>query len=259
MAVELEAGEVRARLLPEDGGRLGSLRVRDLELLLPRGDDPMRWGCYPMAPFAGRVRRGRFRFAGIEHRLETNLPPHAIHGTVFTRPWRDEGGGRLSIDLGAGWPFAGRAVQVVTLDADALHLRLEVHAEAEPFPASLGWHPWFPRRLARGDAVELRIPARTMYRRDAEGIPDGGTLPPPPGPWDDCFTAFSAPPELRWPRALTLRIESSVDHFVVYDEPEHAVCVEPQTGPPDALNLAPRRVEPGAPLVAEARFAWRLE
>jgi aldose 1-epimerase len=259
MAWESEAGAARVRVDAEAGGRVASLRVEDLELLVPKGADPLRWGLYPMAPFAGRVRRGRFRFAGIERTLATNLPPHAIHGTVFTRPWRDDGGGRFSIDLGAGWPFAGRALQEVSLAPDALSLRLEVHSDGEAFPASLGWHPWFPRRLARGEAVALRIPARAMYVRDAEGIPSGATVAPPPGPWDDCFTEFSAPPEVHWPGALRLCIESSADHFVVYDEPEHAVCVEPQTGPPDALNGAPFIVEPGRPLVATTRLSWSIE
>ncbi len=39
--------------------------------------------------------------------------------------------------------------------------------------------------------------------------------------------------------------------------PAHAICVEPLSGPPDALNIAPRLVEPGKPLVGEFRFAWQ--
>jgi aldose 1-epimerase len=44
---------------------------------------------------------------------------------------------------------------------------------------------------------------------------------------------------------------------VVFDRLSHAVCVEPQTGPPDALRLTPVLVEPGLPLIAEATFSWR--
>jgi aldose 1-epimerase len=43
---------------------------------------------------------------------------------------------------------------------------------------------------------------------------------------------------------------------VVFTEPEHAVCVEPQTGPPDELNLGPRVVSPASPLVARATWRW---
>ena len=38
--------------------------------------------------------------------------------------------------------------------------------------------------------------------------------------------------------------------------PEHAVCVEPQTGPPDGPNLAPHVVEPGSPLSVSMVVSW---
>ncbi len=46
------------------GGRLASLTVDGDELLYfgDPGTGPMGWGCYPMAPFAGRVRYGALGF-----------------------------------------------------------------------------------------------------------------------------------------------------------------------------------------------------
>jgi aldose 1-epimerase len=257
--IELEAGEARACIDPARGGRLARLEVGGLGLLLREQADPMRWGCYPMAPFAGRVRDGRFRFGRREHTLPCNLAPHAIHGTTLLRAWTDEGGGRISTPLGPDWPWPGRAVQRFTLGDDALEMTLEVHAEDAPFPASAGWHPWFPRRLERGGEAVLRLEAGAMYRRDQAGIPTGEFVPPTPGPWDDCFTRITSPPEIRWPGAIEIVLRTALDHFVVYDEPAHALCVEPQTGPPDALNLEPRIVAPGDPLVARVRMEWTLE
>ena len=51
---------------------------------------------------------------------------------------------------------------------------------------------------------------------------------------------------------------STCDHVVLYDQPRHAICVEPQTGPPDALNHLERAtlVRRGHPLVAEMSLAW---
>lgn len=260
--LELAAGEARATVEAGAGGRLTSLVIGGLELLRTGdGTNPMREGCFPMAPWAGRVRRGRFRHQGTEWRLPIDLPPHAIHGTVYARPWVvDEAGDdavAMRTDLGATWPFPGRAVQHLRLTPGALHLRLEVHADHTPFPASCGWHPWWRRHLERGGPAELRIDAASMWRRDSDGIPDGTLVPPGPGPWDDCFTGLRRPPVLRWPGALELTIDSSTDHVVVFDEPDDAVCVEPQTGPPDALTLMPATAAPGDPLVAEATIAWR--
>lgn len=220
-----------------------------------------------MVPFAGRVRDGRFEFGGRRHELRVNLPPHAIHGTVLERRWKAVDDRTITTELGPSWPFAGRAVQRFELAAGRLTCRLELHAD-EAMPASIGWHPWFRRRLlsttggARiGEAagpLELDLDAGAMFRRDATGIATGERVEPPPGPWDDCFTELRQPPVVRWPRFLELTIESDCPTWVVYTVPDHAVCVEPQTAPPDALNTgAASIVTPGRPLTAEMTWTWR--
>ena len=141
-----------------------------------------------MAPFAGRVRDASLAFAGATYALRPSLPPHAIHGTVLDRPWRLVGEGTIATDLGPDWPFAGWAVQRFDLGPDHLTFRLEVHGD-EPMPASIGWHPYFLRRLAGVDGeLELAFEAGAMYVRDAAGIATDRRIEPPPGPWDDTFT-----------------------------------------------------------------------
>jgi aldose 1-epimerase len=247
----------------EAGGRIASFVVDGLELLVTAADDPLDWGCYVMAPFAGRVRNGRFHFKGEEHQLPRNLPPHAIHGMVVERPWKVEGTDTdralLTCELGPDWPFSGRVVHEIELGEDGVHLHLEVLADDEPFPAACGWHPWWRRRLRRGDAVEVDVDAESMWVRGPDGVPTGDLVsPPPPGPYDDCLTDLRRPPVLRWPGALEVTVETTCDDLVVFDLPTHAVCIEPQTGPPDALRLTPVLVEPGWPLVADVSFRWRL-
>ena len=248
---------------PERGGRVSSLVVEGMELLVTAADGATDWGCYVMAPYAGRVRNGRFTFRGTEHQLPRNHPPHAIHGTVFDRPWKVEDATKdralLSCDLGPDWPFEGRVAHELALDDDGLALRLEVAADDEPFPASCGWHPWFRRRLTRGALVEIDVDATSMWVRGADGVPTGDLVsPPPPGPHDDCMTDLRRATIVRWPGAVELSVESTCDDQVIFDELTHAVCVEPQTGPPDALRLTPVLVEPGWPLAAETTFGWRL-
>ena len=262
MTLLLESASARVAIDVDRGGRLSSIVVDGLELLVTTSDSALDWGCYVMAPFAGRIRDGRFRFNGEEHQLPRNLGPHAIHGTVYDQPWKVEEASStdalLSCELGPPWPFAGRVAHHVRLADDRLELRLEVGADEEPFPASCGWHPWWRRRLARGDALAVEVDAESMWVRGPEGVPTGELIsPPPPGPYDDCMTDLQAAPVLRWEGALELTVESSCDDLVVFDQPTHAVCIEPQTGPPDALRLTPVLVEPGWPLVAEATFAWQ--
>jgi aldose 1-epimerase len=259
----LEALDARLELSPSDGGRISSLIVRGSELLRNESDHPMLWGSYPMVPFAGRIRHGRFPFAGREVQLALNDAPHAIHGTVFSRPWRIDGPATMSIDLGPGWPFSGRVSQQFDLRDDGLDVSLTLEAD-EPMPAAMGWHPWFRRRLAgsstapaaQSTPVVIHLDAAWMYVRDAEGIPSGELVEPPPGPWDDCFTGLRSAPRLTWPGLLGLEVSSSCDHWVVYDEPPDAVCVEPQTAPPDFVNLALATTLPGEPLVATMTWRW---
>jgi aldose 1-epimerase len=226
-------------------------------LLKTEGYGPIAWGSFPMAPFAGRIREGALSFAGKTYGLPITMPPHAIHGTVLDRRWGVVGAAEISTDLGPDWPFSGRAVQRFELAADHLTCRLELHAD-EPMPASIGWHPWFARRPDDvGKALELDLVAGAMYERDADGIATARRIPPPPGPWDDCFTDLARSPVLRWPGALELVVESDCPDWVVYTIPEDALCVEPQTDPPDAVNTDPTVVLPGHPLVAEMTWRWR--
>lgn len=266
MSSELRAGEARLRYDPARGGRISSLRIGELDLLVPPEVDDHNFGMFVMAPWAGRVRDGRFTFDGVLHQLPLNKPPHAIHGVARDRPWRVSGETRrevvLTTDLGSPWPFGGRVVHRLALAPDALSLRLEVHAAGQPMPASCGWHPWWNRAPVPGETLELALHADAMCERDRAGIPTGQVVRISPPPWDDCFTELGQPPAvLSWPqslekRALTLTLETDCPYLVVYTEPTDAVCVEPQTHPPDALNLGAARVEPGQPLVAESTWRW---
>jgi aldose 1-epimerase len=250
------------------GGRLASMVIDGRELLVTEGVGRMAWGSFPMAPFAGRVRDGRFTFREARHQLPIEMPPHAIHGTVLDRAWHRLDERSISTGLGPDWPFAGRAIQRFELRDGRFDFWLEIHAD-EPMPASMGWHPWFRRRLAASDAqgvatpdtltppVELDLDAGSMYVRDAFGITTLERIAPAPGPWDDCFTDLRRPPVLRWPGFLELTIDSDCRDWVVYTVPTEALCVEPQTAPPDALNLDPAIVEPGRPLIAAMTWTWR--
>ena len=90
--IELRSGEVVLRVDPTDGGRIVSLIVSGVERILPKARarataPPIYWGCYPMVPWPGRLAEGRIPTDDGEVRLEPNLPPAAIHGLGFDKPW----------------------------------------------------------------------------------------------------------------------------------------------------------------------------
>lgn len=255
--LQLRLGAIEVDLAPEAGGRLAQIRVDGIEQLIgPEDGWPamIAWGCYPMVPWAGRVRAGRFRFEGREYQLPRNLGEHAIHGVGFAMPWRverfDESSAQLALDLpeDAGWPFGGVARQRVEILESEVRLALSVQAGSRAMPAEIGWHPWF-RKPNRLDFVPSR-----MYPRDADGIAVLPTAAPSDGPWDDCFLHEGGVTLHRGGRAL--RLSSPCDHWVVYDGTSHATCVEPQSGPPDAFNLMPRVLNPRETLELSMALAF---
>jgi aldose 1-epimerase len=257
--ITLTAGDAEVTVQPGNGGRVGGLRVGGLELLR-QGE---RFGCFPMVPWCGRIRDGRFRDGGTVRQMPLNAAPNAIHGTVRDGAWKvarrtaDEV--VLTYDLVEPWPYPGRVTQVVTLTEDTLTLAMAVETHGSSFPAQIGWHPWFNRNLGGPDDQDVRVSFEPAWQeeRGDDHLPTGNRIEPKPGPWDDCFgMPGGVAVGLTWPGRLELKVTSPEEWVVVYDEQEAAVCVEPQTGPPDGLNTLPRLVTPLEPLEATTAWHW---
>lgn len=221
---------------------MGRLTIGEFDLLVT-GDassSPLAWGCYPMVPWAGRLRHGRFEHDGRIVEMPIDMAPHAIHGTGYTSAWDvlDQGPDFVELDVALAWPLGGRAHQHVQLTPDAIVCVLTVVAGHESLPVTLGWHPWFVK--PESDHLEFGA----YYPCDGEQIPTGELARPPQRPWDHCFVEPVSPLELVYRHGLRVRVESDCDHWVVYDQPAHATCVEPQSGPPNAVNMHRAQVVP---------------
>ena len=241
----ITAGPVRVEVDPAAGGRIAQITVGDTPLLVGRdgaGGDPLAWGAYPMVPWAGRIRDGRFEFRGVTYELPRNHEGHAMHGVGYTSTWTVTSHTATRIDLrldlptDATWPFGGIVLQAFEVGDRAVTGAMSVTAIDRAFPVSLGWHPWF-RKPSRLDFAPT-----AMYRRDDDHIAVDELVDVPPGPWDDCFV--NVEPIGMTIGGVDLTFTSPCTDWVVYDQPAHATCVEPQTGPPDAFTIRLVTVEP---------------
>lgn len=258
MSTQLRAGGAELTIDQENGCRISGLRIDGTELLRQGA----HFGAFPMVPWCGRTANGQFRDGGVLHQLPLNHPPHAIHGLGRDAAWRPARVGdteaAFTFDLADPWPWPGRVTQTFELTGDSLTLAMGVETYQNSFPAQAGWHPWFRRNLGTGEDVRLGFEAGWQEERGEDHLPTGNRIDPKPGPWDDCFgMPNGVDVTLTWPGALELKVTSRDEWVVIYDEQPEAVCVEPQSGPPNGLNTLPRLVTPVDPLEISTTWTWR--
>ena len=181
------AGAVNGLLLRDPGS--GELR----ELLPHRG--VVAGGL--MAPFANRVRYGRYLFDGRQHQLTRNWDEretrmtrsgqHAIHGLlpqeleVVSRQATDDSARltlRASFDgTDTGYPFAIDVAFTYCLDSTGLAIEVaatNVSATGQPAPFMVGWHP-FIQLQGPVDRTVVAFDRRSGYNLSVPtcGGPDG--------------------------------------------------------------------------------------
>lgn len=255
--IEIAAGEWRAAIRPQIGGSLAGLTHRGrpvLRAMPATGTSPLDAACFPLVPYANRIRDGRFSFGGHDVRLALNHPPerHSLHGIGWQRPWLLQSlvGSSVSLVLDhggfGGWPWAWRAVQLFTLDPSGLTITLSLTNESrEAMPAGLGFHPYF----RRSPHTRLRFAARALLVADEEIMPTGERAGPdslapfgigaplPPALIDHCFTGWDGRAEIEDEAGRIIITADHAPHLHIYSPAAgHELCVEPVSHLPDAVN-----------------------
>jgi len=281
-AFELQAGNASARIAPDEGGMLLSLRVAGRELLVERrrGTEPVAtFGSFLMAPWVGELAFGHVDFRGRHAQMAPNNGRHSIHGLVTSGAWDVVDGGtdaaRLSRQIPYPWPFGGTVTQDIALDCDGITLAAEIRADDQAMPAALGWHPWFA--CPDPNKVRVGVNAEHVLELDDELLPTGAISPvagdadlrsaPILGNrrLDTVYVGASSPALLQTADIeLRLHFDAAIETVVVYVSPG-AVCVEPWSAWPDAFRMAAAGhpsgavvLEPGESLKRWTRWEWSL-
>lgn len=257
------------------GGRFPILRPSNSPL-----ENVLDAACFPLVPFANRIRGGQFAFRGKEVRLAPNMTgdPSPLHGQGWTNAWSVESSGdceaALAFDHAPGeWPWAYQARQHFRLDGDALHLRLTCrNVSDKTMPCGLGFHPYF--HCGAGTRIQTEVgnvwtvdkdvlPVAQMPAVGRYAIGDqpvcGRDLDNGYGGWSG--EAIFGDPE--WPVEIEMSSQAA-RYFQLYSPPEGGFIAAEPVGHANAALNAPEEdwvnlgiaiLEPGDEAELEARIA----
>jgi len=271
--VALTSGDASLILDPARGGAVREFcwRGRDIFRCTPEdADDLLQYACFPMVPFANRIRDGRFTFAGQQFLLHTNWngDAHPIHGEGWRAAWSvlEASSSRavIAFDGGGDWPWTYIAEQCFDLRNDGLSICLSLtNRSQKPMPTMLGLHPYFP------DADMARMSARVLRVWEIEKgwpvteieTPKDWRFDPPrrvnATPLDHAFSGWDGSADIIWPdRHLHIRAQHCPSLQIYTPAHENFFCVEPQTAAWGAINRSDADVvDPGKTLSITVDFA----
>lgn len=257
---------------------------------------PTSYGIPILFPFPNRIKDGKFSFQGRSYTVQ---PPR--HGFVRDKAWTiedkgasDEAGAWILSSLDAKefpeeilnqFPFPFLIEMIHILKGRRLLMIARARNTGEkPMPVGYGIHPYF-RRPKEGS---ITVPARGRWELQ-ESLPTGD-LVPLTGKYDvrhkatltdldldDIFTDLEPGP-LDTVECLLEDNENKVETVIEFSDsefpnvvvytppsPRAAICIEPNTCPTDAFNLASRGIdsnililEPGEACTFEITIASRM-
>jgi aldose 1-epimerase len=242
------------------GGRATQWFHKELQILGPKGDHPLVGGWYLMAPWAGRIRDNQVTYQKRKYPQKVNFQKWAIHGTVAFNEGKVQNQTSDSVEIvhktNSDWPISMEILQRWSITSKYLKCYARISTIEGEFPAELGWHPWFNRQLTRGKPAKFGIEAVSQFKKDENFFTLNETKEIGIPPFDDAFVVPTGRGFIEWPEALRIDFSTDLETFVVFDEPKDVFCIEPQTGPPDAINRATNVVTPQNPL--EASVKWEI-
>jgi aldose 1-epimerase len=254
--LRLQSGGAVLDLLPEIGGAVGAFGVDGEDVLrrAPQGTaDVLQTACFPLVPFFSRIADGRFDFRGEHVVLEKNFGdhPHVLHGQGWQNPWRVEAraddNALLVYEHAAGaWPWDYRAEQRFALAPHGMTAELRLtNTSTRAMPASLGFHPYFPRAgtTLRADvdgvwlADETVLPTARASKLHFLDLANGADVAHAPFV-DNCHFGWKGRAEFaRGPRKFVLTANPALSFLHIFaPRGEDFFCVEPVSAMPDFLR-----------------------
>lgn len=245
--IELTYGKVKARIAPDNGGMLTSLKIEDTEILRMHYDTlrlvpVLAGGCPVLFPFPGSTDGGKYTVSGREY----GMP---VHGLVKNAPFGiksvSESEAVLFMKNSPAWkesqyPFDFTLEIAYRLTESGIKISASVSNDGDtPLFHALGFHPYF----LTTDKKNCRLAhSFTVYHDDAKHVDAGA-----PPDFSDLSEDFDH--VLHTPETDFFLFENPADNYrirmnygadfpvlVVCSNLDGAVCVEPWGGVTDSAN-----------------------
>lgn len=216
-------------------------------------------GCFPLVPYANRVKNSCFILAGKEYQIADNQcqQPHALHGDGWTNEWKVIARGSTWIKLEYRshlYPFNYKAEQTIKIIDNSLSIDIEVtHLGDILMPYGIGFHPWFIKH----ENTELFAPATHLWHEDPQHFPTNKTTIPalldfssankklPSGFINNLFLGWVVNDkkqycaEIYYPktkRTISIQASDVLNRYMLYQNGSDFFCFEPVSHDVDAHN-----------------------
>jgi aldose 1-epimerase len=264
-SILLRDGDITVGLAPDCGGALTRFEVRThrsvSEVLRPSVEGShaipcsLSSSCFPLVPYCGRLREGRFEFENRGYQYPLNALPerHSSHGDGWSRPWTlsklDRRSATMSLEADASAPFQYYCEQSVSIADNRVSIVLSVrNLSVQRIPVGLGLHPYFAHR--DGAIIRARLPTR--WRWDQEMMPVNMEANPNSRSFlqgqhvnelDVCaeYANWDGEAIIEWPARnfrVELKTHPPLAHVVMWmPRGESFFCFEPMSHATDGLNM----------------------
>jgi aldose 1-epimerase len=241
--------------------------------------DVLDSSCFPLVPYCNRLKDGRFRWSGHDISLPLNFLPelNTLHGLGWQSVWEVNEKSVPKVNLSCAnsghelwiWPYLSE--QTIALDDNGCEVVLALtNTGSETMPAGLGLHPYFRRR----PETRVHFDAETVMLSDAATMPTGIEAPAahfgnfvqrdalPHETIDHCYRNWDGTVTIEDDLGSVTMTATGAPHLHVYAPADgSALCLEPVSHTPDALNRAPEEMialEPGQTAKLAMRIAANL-
>lgn len=258
--IHLSAGALEVEVAPAVGGAVarfdrvaGDARQSLMRAAAADAMGVLDMACFPLVPYANRIRGGRFNCDGREVALRPNMAgdPSPLHGQGWLAAWTvvvaDDRRVELAYRHDAGeWPWNYEARQVIALDEHGLALTLTCRNLSDArMPCGLGYHPFYP---CDADTL-LDTTVESVWTVDEQVLPVANV--PAEGRYDlrqrricgqgldNGYDGWDGEARFTWPgRPAALRLSSpDAPRFQCYSPPTGGLFVaEPVQNANAALN-----------------------